>query len=462
MIDSGLKEKLLGALQDVVENYNSGMDEAHAIAKSASDRNFNKAQTERLCEMYNTSRTLYHFNTNPTEKAASFPLVSKTDVLGLLFDTDNTKMASEFKRPAERSVGYNEPETDFAFCKSAEEFPFEPTFKPSLQDMTDIDTNTRRMSVQLSKLQKEADHLNADAGIESERAHQALSKLAGMLVTHYSTGDMQKVAAVVGILAGKPQYIGVFEDLSNYLPEYVMSCDVKVAHVIDERLVSREMELVEKASWCMKQADLLHKEAKAKLELKEKAEKDFNALIDGHYKAGKHVNEMDRFLSDDFIPLHATKQADFIGDMAGYGKAMSDTSKKYVHQLYEDLNSRTDEVDREISDINKRFVNLHREMILTDLINNDPYLREEDPKTIAQYYTHFADLSPELANNKEVARSVLRQAIHNGGGGYSPFDADAFIGAEKTLKEIRGTLPAKRVLSPLSDDSGDNRNGGKK
>ena len=441
MTDAGLKEKLLRALQDTVDNYNSGLDEVSSVAKAAADHNFNKAQTERLCEMFNTSRTVYHFENNPTEKAASFPLVGKTDVLNLLFGVTPEKKASA---PVFAHTGaYNGKEDDFLFCESAQDVPLFKAAAPDPERMTDIGTNAHRMSMQTLKLRKEADDLNAEAGIEIERARQALTKLAGILSTAASTGDMAKVAAVTGVMARDPMYSEMLVELRPYLPSYVLSSHVKIARVIDNRPIAAELALVAKAASCTKKALQLRAQAKRDMQFCKDAQDRFNKLVLGYQREGLVENEMERFISDD--PMQAVvKQA--LDPTSAFDKFFGSVTKTVAENskgLYKDLKLRPREVDEEIGDINKRFVNLHREMLLTDLINNDSYLKEEDPNQIAQYYMRFAELSPDLANNKEVVRSVLRQAVHSGGGGYSPFDAGSFLDAEKTLKEIRGTLPKK-------------------
>jgi hypothetical protein len=302
------------------------------------------------------------------------------------------------------------------------------------------------MSRQLSRLQKTADHLNADAGVETEKARAALSKLAGMLVTHYSSGDFGKLAAFVGSISGDAKYAGMFGDLAGYLPEYVMSCDVKIANVVDDRTVGVELGLLETARSCTEKAAALKAEARKLTEEYKQASETFGSLVTGHYRRGSSSNPMEKYLADGpgFGSVkQAGKGGSVLPSMFGFAAVQSATDA--IGRRYDEMQKRPKRIDKGISDANKRFQNMEREMILADLINNDPYLSEEDPETIARYYGNFINLSPELSGNKEVVRSVLRQAVHNGGGGYSPFDAGSFVDAEKTLKEIRGTLPPRKV-----------------
>ena len=447
MMDPILKENLLEGLQDVISNYNSGLDEETSIAKAASDRGFNKAQTERLVELYNTSRTLDHFDKHANDKAASFRLADKKGVLELLFDVSNDKMASELSGDPDLTSDYSGPETDFYGCKSAEEFPFDRPEKTA-SDFVDIGGNAYRMQIALGSLRKKAEHLSDESRIEGELAHSALSRLASRISGHYSAGDTEKLAAAIGVLA-VPDNISVFRSVSAYLPSYVMQCTVKTAHVVDNRIVPEETALVSEIAGHLKKAEELEAEAAKLLGECKQASDQFDSKVRGFLSGGAQADEMDGFLADG--PEFGTgvlpeKQAGFgAGVLAG-------TVFPNIAKATHELGSTAKAVNKEVDDANKRLVNTHREMILTDLINNDPYLREEDPETIAAYYSHFAELSPTLANNREVVRSVLRQAVHNGGGGYSPFDASSFLDAEKTLREVQGTLPPKQVLKELASD----------
>ena len=85
MIDEGFKQQLLDALQSAVANVNGGDSGNAAVAKAASAADFNREQTSRLCELFNTARTIYHFEHHPEEKTAEFALVDKAEVLKAVF-----------------------------------------------------------------------------------------------------------------------------------------------------------------------------------------------------------------------------------------------------------------------------------------------------------------------------------------------------------------------------------------
>ena len=91
--------------------------------------------------------------------------------------------------------------------------------------------------------------------------------------------------------------------------------------------------------------------------------------------------------------------------------------------------------------ITERLKNQQREVILHDLMMNDPYLAEADPQRIASTYQAMWQIAPEASLNKEVVRSVLRQGVHTPA--VTPYDAAGWADLEKTIREVQGTLPGK-------------------
>lgn len=71
--------------------------------------------------------------------------------------------------------------------------------------------------------------------------------------------------------------------------------------------------------------------------------------------------------------------------------------------------------------------------MLQDLITQDPIISEADPDAVASVYNSILATSPQVANNKEVVRSILRQAVNSVA--TSPFDAQTWANLEKTQRE---------------------------
>ena len=91
-----LKEKLLGATRVAAEAYNLGQDPSKAVIKAAKDFNFNKDQTERLTEMFNTALTLHEFKKHASDRTSEFPLADKAEVVKGLYTEEKKAEAPKF------------------------------------------------------------------------------------------------------------------------------------------------------------------------------------------------------------------------------------------------------------------------------------------------------------------------------------------------------------------------------
>jgi hypothetical protein len=112
MIDPQLKENLMSALSESVDEYNKSKDAVGAIYKAADAKDFNIEQTRRLCEMFNTAKTLYHYTANPEKRAERFEVVDPDRVIEKLFCRTNEgkKLATT---DLDISDEYSVPERDF-------------------------------------------------------------------------------------------------------------------------------------------------------------------------------------------------------------------------------------------------------------------------------------------------------------------------------------------------------------
>ena len=77
--------------------------------------------------------------------------------------------------------------------------------------------------------------------------------------------------------------------------------------------------------------------------------------------------------------------------------------------------------------------NLRRSLMLQHLMVTDPIISEADPDTVASTYQALVQTSPHVANNEEVVRAVLRQAVNSVA--ISPFDAATWADLEKKQRE---------------------------
>jgi len=80
---------------------------------------------------------------------------------------------------------------------------------------------------------------------------------------------------------------------------------------------------------------------------------------------------------------------------------------------------------------------LRSRAMFTDLINNDPYLKGSDPDTLLDVYGSIRDIAPDVTNNKEVTRNLLRLSSSHGMGGLDLNTMMALVKAQKNMEGVR-------------------------
>ena len=86
--------------------------------------------------------------------------------------------------------------------------------------------------------------------------------------------------------------------------------------------------------------------------------------------------------------------------------------------------------------LSDRMKNVQRQIILQDLIVNDPVLADEPPENVANAYNTLLQMAPEVSMNKEVVRAILRQSVHSVA--VSPYDAEMWTKLEQNIRGIKG------------------------
>lgn len=138
-------------------------------------------------------------------------------------------------------------------------------------------------------------------------------------------------------------------------------------------------------------------------------------------------------LSNKVAFCHATVELAKSGIKAAYTQAISPDEASDCNKLAEDLSEMFDKqaspISKSIADklledyknaskskatpvfSNSSMDNRNRALMLQELIMTDPILAHQDPKRIAEAYQQILRLAPQVAKEKEVVRSLLRQMI---------------------------------------------------
>ena len=465
MIDEGFQQQLLSALQVAVGNVNRGDDVNTAVSKAASAADFNKEQTQRLCETFNTARTIYHFERNPDQKTAEFKLVDKAAVLAAVFGADKSAAATPFVNPAIPDYSeYEGRELDARFGKAASA---EPLWEHPADAVPDVEAQSRRLLRIVRTQEQLAKHAEADARLADEHASRQTLILADELAYDFWNTGREKYARLVRCYDGKPEYAPVLAALKGCVPDY-MQLDAavlaKAGRVVDDRDLGVECTMIEEIKDALQGAANLRALGMQVAKEASDARTQFEALVAPQPVAP--ASEFAEFLSENFKRAEVstvTKGKSYtlgqlIGDeppsevtMTHKTPTLSDAAKGFgdaasaagvgIDTL---LGTNTADFNKKITD---RLRNQQREVLMQDLFINDPFISEADPQTVAALYQQIMQVAPEVSLNKEVVRGVLRQGLHNVTA-VSPFDAQAWADLEKTIREVQGTLPTRNQPKP--------------
>jgi len=480
------------ALEQSVALVNQGSDPNSALAKTASESGFNVEQTRRLSELFNTARTLHHFETNKTEKSASFAIADSDVVLGIMFDDDQSadKYAEEFYDYSEydqRDPARTDDLDDlFGVGKQAE-------------DLVDIEGQSRRAYRVYDTQISMADQLRSEANQATSIAVDSLSKLAESIWDRDSPEDYALFLHI------RPQ---AAEKVAVHLPENFKPATVKFASIVDSGPVDSWVAtydeadaLMFKAAAALTLAEDVVKEAtdfckefegivmpkitksaagfdinsylneqqsKAKEKSKKKdskpkakdAEKNV-VVIDGKAKdkaEPKPKKDWAGVISEDPLSLNLPElEAGAVRGTAGLagktlntlGAPASFATKKVKEHVDTSLanllagaaNARDKKHEYANANSSAELGNAQREIILSELMVTDPFI-SEDPDAVVSGYTTLMQLAPELSLNKEVTRAILRQMAHEGT--LDTFSAKSIADLEKVVRSLGGRLAGEK------------------
>lgn len=468
MSNTVFKDRLMGALSSAVKNFNETKSANDAVIKAASDADFNPEQTKRLVEAFNTARTIHYYKV-ATDRTASFTLADPAIVLAGHFNSATEKAAS-----ATDYVDYS--------CYNREEesyYPTAPHIKvasaPRQDELPPFETIARQAVKAITDLRQTMKIAYDEARIMGNCAANSLSKIAEMLKLEGVDAAKDKYSRIVAatyddatrpVIAKLAQFVP-----APYRPTKGQLYKAAAAPVIDDRDIGHYCELIKEATDFMTEetnflalAGMFGKEA-AEFEQEwysltgitaQAPEASLSDFIDvkaaqavqpkqPNYRQSVGPKKDDDDDDDDSWKKRKPEskpKSDPIGDylfkgLAGsVGKGMGEFYNAGVTRMM------TADVAREQKQLSAELSNLHRQIMLQDLLVNDPVLSEEPPEAVANAYSALLQASPEVANNKEIVRAVLRQSVHSVA--VSPYDAEVWTKLEKNLQNIRGTAPGGR------------------
>jgi len=450
---TAFKDSLMTALHAAVGHFNAGLDPDAAVVKSAKDHDFNADQASRLVETFNTARTIFHYK-SAADRTVDFKLADADAVIPQLYATDDTAAPD-----AGGNFNYDEyerPELHWAERKKASAVDFDA---PTDYADTNLDTLASRANKYIRTHRQLAEMTQDESRVSATKAASILAKLASSLSTGYEENCRDRYGRLVSGYAYNNEFQPVVAKLGEFMPAQYQEVMLSKMPVVDDSDLGPEIALMKQAKeWMEAEAEMLALSGhwdKAAADF----EAEFTAAIAPILPQKRASAGLACFLNPRLLKA-AAGGSGFAGGsgavqsnpkeqpkekVKGPGptqKAVLDIAKKPLGDVasgmvQSGLSSLVGGADSEdIDSMSSRLKNVQRQLIMEDLMVNDPVLSEEDPQVITQAYESVLQLAPELSRNKEVMRAILRQAVHSVA--ISPYEAKVWTDIEKNIKAVAG------------------------
>lgn len=484
MIAEGLRDRLMSALTVATGHVNKGDDPTQAVYKAAAADDFNVEQTRRLCEMFNTARTLYHFERNPGQKEASFPLADQAEVVRLLMaapaDARGPRAAglpdySAYERP--ERIDFNSlPDGNYTSKAASAELGY-PESAPDLPSLETQAGRVRAIVEGQLRWCKDAASVARQAEITTA---SRLTKLAEEVAYDADVYGPERYGRLRHVCLADPELAPMLPKFAEFLPHRLSSYAAPCKdYVVEDRdlsgwvtLLKEARDFTQRASQLTVAAAAMEKDAlefeqqflqTAKLARPEE-EGWLNQLFGDaplklaqdttySYKQPRFgVTELfsdppaDKDEAKAWREQHQTQVTrkttpSVLGGLPeGARKGIGDAASSYISSGLQKVldDGSTETANRKITE---RLRNHQRQVMLQELMTSDPFISEADPQAVANSYKVIMDVAPDVSMQKEVVRAVLRQAVQSTA--FGAYDAAAIADLERTIREIRGTLPEK-------------------
>ena len=473
------KESLMSALHSSVRHFNEGGDPNDAVVKAAQEFDFNPDQTTRLVETFNTARTIYHYK-SASDRTMPFSLADSAVVIPTMFSPKQAEA-----KPAVVNhdySGYNIPEADYregTVIKSAA--GVNDVDIPAPREYLDTNLNSQgiRAMEMIRTQRKLAEAARDEARVHATKASTIFSKIAADICLGYVEQCQDKYNRLMGgyqkfASAGALEFWGpVLTKLAEFMPDYMNRCvsALKDELVYDDRdlvvyteqlkeakaLMEVESEMLAVASVLEKEANDFEREWMAAIApvlpaVTKKEAASLTDFIDARLLklADEQVTserETQNWLTGEPQKVKSTKTTGGPSTPSTVGKALTEATMEPVSNM---VGTGIDSALRNVLmvpskkqnvQLSDRLKNVQRQIMLEDLMTNDPVLSEENPETVGHAYSAVMNMAPELSTNKEVVRAILRQAVHSVA--ISPFEAETWTKLEQNIRNIAGKTDSR-------------------
>lgn len=414
---------------ETMQHIKEGLAPTEALAKVASNHNLNKHFTHTVSSVVNTTLSHIHFKT-AADRSSDFDISNSTEAFKLATSMPAKKAAFENKT-FNTVIDYNRYLYDAEFQSNkvkiaSFELPKNKIAKASL---------LKTAAAEIHELRKQA---------AATRAATSLAETNAMAASHAVINAFKKNAHY-----RSPFHIfetQVYKDHgvdSKPLVDFIY----KSANLKEDRGVDQPWAVFDKKP---KEAALFDKFVKKSQAYKEalaeqeSAEDLFKEATEIYAEAIKDVSLSEKSAGE--LPMDSVPDPEPEADASEETNTMDDVVNRAVDKQAESMFSAAGKNMEKFSPdyIQKRpnIDNLHRKMLFQDLMMTDPIISNHDPYKVMDVYEQVLRLAPRLADQKEVMRSQLRQALE--GQGLDVFAANQMTDTEGKITKLRNPTPAQK------------------
>jgi len=450
------KDQLMDALHEAVAHFNGGLDDNAAVVKAASDFDFNKEQTLRLMETYNTAKTIDFFK-KADDRSQSFSTAQPEKVIPAIFSDE-----AVLKAAAPLEI------LDYGFYDESDSYSCKKSSAGDLGDLevfhdNDMESLSRQAVNAINGFKKSAAYLDDQKNLVGEIYDRLLQKVATALKPGYLEDSEFPDAEVYLHMMFKDAGDHIAEELTAYLPK-----GTKRASAADKsiKICSYDMENPAVVN-LLKQAHEARGNWSKFAALSAQYAKEAASYEEGFLKASGVVTpateafkEIDDIFSSQFLgnlkssadKAPASQGIDYSSPFLSMAEPASSTIEgglSVADRVIGPAASHAMNVvgipkvdvlaalkapkQRQAKAVGDKLQNLQRQLILEELITTDPVLKGEQPESVSRAYQTLIQVAPDISLNREVARSILRQSVQSVA--VSPFDAKSWADLESEIRK---------------------------
>ena len=417
--DTAFSDKLASALKDAVAEFNCSKDPSKAVAKTAEDYGFGASGTRRLLESFNRARTIYHFETAGDNKEAEFDLAEPDKVFKAMYTPKTAApVCDSVKAASYMADSYSVPDLDYTIVP-------EPYVK--VAEVVDPTMEQHKHYLKLASVQsglRRSIDMSCDAiGIELHNFDRCITKVASDIIAESKNVEaIQAKVAAIKEACFREGIEKIAEKLEEKLgPAYInkQAEAPKFPRVMDTRPYQSHLNLMKVAATSL--CNFAEATAIKQAMIDELG--SINSLILG-------------LARPDEVKVAETGVSSFFSKRAGLyeaGPMKIDVAR-----------AASGGANNAFKNVGKELNNVHRQLLLQDIMLTDPVLSKADPNTVLSAYQNVLNLSPEIANQRATVIPILRQSI-NAPDAFSPYDALQMAKLDRAMKVNSGRAapPAK-------------------